>query len=164
LPHLPTIIVRHPRENPRKCSVVPLKGRPDIVFLPYPLKQKPTLADYVRLAVDGPPLTRADADKGILLLDGSWRWAEPMNRDFADIPARSLNGIKTAYPRRSKLGQDPDEGLASIEALYAAYVILGRPTMGLLDQYRWADAFLHANRDRFEDESEPPTLVRSSSF
>src|SRR5438093_2981775 len=93
LPLPPTIIVRHPRENPRKCSVVPLKGRPDIVFLTYPLKQPPALAHYIRLAVDGPPLSKEDADKGILLLDGSWRWAAPMNRDFSDVPARSLAGI-----------------------------------------------------------------------
>ena len=39
----PTIIVRHKKENPRKCSVVPLKGRPDICFFSYPLKQLPEL-------------------------------------------------------------------------------------------------------------------------
>jgi rRNA small subunit aminocarboxypropyltransferase len=128
---------------------VPLKGRLDILFLNYPLKQKPPLADYVRLAIDGPPLASADADKGILLLDGSWRWSSPMNRDFVEVPARSLSGVLTAYPRRSKLGLDPEEGLASIEALFAAYVILGRPTAGLLDHYRWAEQFLELNRDRF---------------
>ncbi len=155
MPYPATIIVRHTRENPRKCSVVPLKGRPDILFLNYPLTQKPPLADYVRLAIDGPPLALTDADKGILLLDGSWRWSTPMNRDFAEVPARSLGGFLTAYPRRSKLGLDPEEGLASIEALFAAYVILGRPTVGLLDQYRWAEQFLHLNRERFAN---PPIL------
>jgi pre-rRNA-processing protein TSR3 len=35
--------------------------------------------------------------------------------------------------------------LASVEALYAAYHILGRPTAGLLDHYRWAEAFLRLN-------------------
>ncbi len=146
---LPTIIVRHPRENPRKCSVIPLKGRSDIVFLSYPVRQPPPLTGYIRLAVDGPELSSADADKGILLLDGSWRWSNPMNRDFAFVPARSLSGIVTAYPRRSKLGGDPEEGLASIEALYAAYQITGRPTAGLLDHYRWAEEFLKLNQQRF---------------
>lgn len=86
---------------------------------------------------------------GILLLDGSWRWATPMNRDFAHISPRSLTGIQTAYPRRSKLGSDPEQGLASIEALYAAYRILGRDTTGLLDHYRWANEFLQLNADLF---------------
>jgi pre-rRNA-processing protein TSR3 len=128
---------------------VPLKGRPDILFWPYPLKQPHALVDYFRLAVDGPPLSDADADLGILLLDGSWRWAAPMNRDFADVPPRSLAGIRTAYPRRSKLGSDPEEGLASIEALYAAYRALHRPTAGLLDHYRWAKEFLRLNSELF---------------
>ncbi len=141
----PTVIVRHPKENPRKCSVYFLRERSDIVFLSYPVRRRPDLSDYVRLAAEGPPLSHEDADRGILLLDGSWRWAEAMERDFADVPPRSLTGWKTAYPRVSKLGTDPDNGLASIEALYLAYHLLGRPTDGLLDDYRWAREFLLAN-------------------
>ena len=141
----PTVIVRHPRENPRKCSVWPLRGREDIVFLAYPVRQRPDLRGYIRLAAEGSPLSAADAEAGILLLDGSWRWAGAMERDFADVPPRSLAGWTTAYPRVSKLGTDPDNGLASIEALYLAYHLLGRPTVGLLEQYRWAAEFLAAN-------------------
>ena len=144
-PTPPTVIVRHTAENPRKCSVLPLRGRDDIVFLNYPVARRPDLTGYVRLAADGPPLGADDAGTGILLLDGSWRWAASMTRDFADVPPRSLSGWQTAYPRVSKLGTDPDNGLASIEALYLAYHILGRPTDGLLDHYRWAEEFLAAN-------------------
>lgn len=141
----PTIIVRHPKENPRKCSIVPLRGRPDLVFLTYPVRSTLDLESYVRLAAEGPPLTAEDRDRGILLLDGSWRWAAPMNRDFVHVPPRSLQGYRTAYPRISKRGTDPDNGLASVEALYIAYRILGRPTEGLLDHYRWAEEFLRQN-------------------
>jgi pre-rRNA-processing protein TSR3 len=144
-PYPATVIVRHPKENPRKCSVLPLRGRADLIFLGFPVRQRPDLTGYVRLAAEGPPLTGADAGAGILLLDGSWRWAEAMTRDFADVPPRSLSGWKTAYPRVSKLGTDPDNGLASIEALYLAYHLLGRPTEGLLDHYRWAAEFLAVN-------------------
>jgi len=45
----------------------------------------------------------------------------------------------------SKPGTDPDNGLATIEAVFLAYRILGRPTDGLLDQYRWAEEFLRLN-------------------
>ena len=144
-PYPPTIIVRHTHENPRKCSVFPLKGRADFLFLNYPVAARPPLEGYVRLAAEGPELSAADAGAGVLLLDGSWRWAAAMTRDFADVPPRSLSGWKTAYPRVSKLGTDPDNGLASIEALYLAYHLLGRPTEGLLDHYRWAAAFLEVN-------------------
>jgi pre-rRNA-processing protein TSR3 len=141
----PTIIVRHTHENPRKCSVLPLRGRGDVVFLNYPVGQRPPLEGYIRLAAEGPPLSIEDAGVGLLLLDGSWRWAGSMTRDFADVAPRSLSGYRTAYPRASKLGTDPDNGLASIEALYIAYHLLGRPTEGLLDHYHWAEAFLAAN-------------------
>jgi len=140
-----TVIVRHPRENPRKCSIWPLRGRADVVFLNYPVKQRPALEGYIRLAAEGPALSSAEAGAGILLLDGSWRWAEAMTRDFRDIPPRSLAGYLTAYPRVSKLGTDPDNGLASIEALFLAYHLLGRPTEGLLDHYRWGAEFLRLN-------------------
>jgi pre-rRNA-processing protein TSR3 len=141
----PTIIVRHTHENPRKCSVLPLRGRPDVWFLTYPVKERPPLDGYVRLAAEGPPLSPTDADKGILLLDGSWRWAAAMTRAFLDVPARSLSGWRTAYPRVSKRGTDPENGLASIEALFVAYHLLGRPTDGLLDHYHWAREFLQMN-------------------
>jgi pre-rRNA-processing protein TSR3 len=140
-----TIIVRHPRERVQKCSVWPLRDRPDLRFFDYPAANLPDLAGYIRLAVDGPPLTATDAEAGLLLLDGSWRWTDVMTRVFAGVPPRSLAGWKTAYPRVSKRYADPAEGLATVEALYLAYHILGRPTTGLLDHYHWADEFLRRN-------------------
>jgi pre-rRNA-processing protein TSR3 len=145
LAYPPTVIVRHTRENPRKCSVLPLRDRADVILLNYPLTDRPPLESYVRLAADGPELSPADAESGLLLLDGSWRWAGKMTRDFLDVPPRSLHGWHTAYPRISRLGTDPTNGLASVEALFAAYHILGRPTHGLLDHYLWAEEFLSAN-------------------
>jgi pre-rRNA-processing protein TSR3 len=146
----PTIIVRHSHESPKKCSVYPLRGRAGLVFLPYPVRQRPSLEGYVRLAAEGPELSMADAASGVLLLDGSWRWAAAMTRDFLDVPPRSLHGWRTAYPRASKLGTDPVNGLASVEALYLAHHLLGRPTEGLLDHYRWAAEFLELNGLRDE--------------
>jgi pre-rRNA-processing protein TSR3 len=144
----PTVIVRHSHENPRKCSILPLKGRPDLLFLNHPVKERPPLEGYVRLAAEGPGLSAADTGCGLLLLDGSWRWAAAMTRDFEDVPPRSLAGWRTAYPRVSRLGTDPDNGLASVEALFVAYHLLGRPTTGLLDHYRWAAEFLRLNELR----------------
>jgi pre-rRNA-processing protein TSR3 len=142
----PTIIIRHPRESPQKCSILPLKGRPDIQIFLHPVQQLPPLEGYIRLAAEGPPLTKADRDCGILLVDCCWRRAGNMLDNVAHLPVRSLQGWQTAYPRISKLGTDPDNGLASVEALYLAYHIVGRPTTGLLDHYHWAEDFLRKNR------------------
>ncbi|MBX9677639.1 MAG: hypothetical protein K2X38_02665 [Gemmataceae bacterium] len=141
----PTIVVRSPKENPKKCSILPLKGREDMLFFNYPLTRSFDWTRYVRLAPDAPELSDADAERGLLLIDGSWRWAATMSDDFLVAEPRSLQAFATAYPRVSKLGTDPREGLATIEALYLAYRILGRSTLGLLEHYRWADEFLRKN-------------------
>ena len=89
-----TIVVRHPREKPQKCSILPLKGRPDLIFVDYPPKQALNLEGYVRLAVAGPQLGPSDRECGILLLDASWRSVpSPMNDSFAHVPPRSLSGF-----------------------------------------------------------------------
>lgn len=142
----PTVIVVHPRERRKKCSVEPLRGRDGFRFWKHPTRGDEPLEGYVRLGLEGPLLGAADSHYGLLVLDGTWRLAEAMTADFAELPVRSLHSWQTAYPRSSKLYQDPAAGLATIEALYAAYVQLGRDTAGLLDQYHWREEFLDQNQ------------------
>lgn len=146
----PTIIVVHPKERRSKCSVQPLRGREGFVFWKYPRRGAEPLDGYVRLGLGGPQLTPADADRGLLILDGTWRYAAAMERDYAELPVRSLGAWQTAYPRTSKLFEDPAAGLATIEALVAAYVQMGRGIEGLLDNYPWGQTFLERNRGVIE--------------
>lgn len=143
----PTIIFRHRRENLKKCSLKGLETREDILFYTYPKDPLPPLQGYILLKLDAPPLTKDDANKGLLLLDGTWRLAQAMESSIQSISieARSLPLFKTAYPRRQTGCLDPQSGLASIEALFIAYHILQRPKKGLLDSYYWKDAFLLLN-------------------
>jgi len=53
--------------------------------------------------------------------------------------------LRTAYPRRQTGCPNPNTGLASVEALYAAFLILGRPTTTILDHYYWKNTFLSIN-------------------
>ena len=140
----PTIILVHPKERRSKCTVAPLRGDPRFEFVKYP-RRPPNLEGYVRLAVGGPILSEADAEQGLLVLDGTWRWAESMEATVADVPVRSLPPLITAYPRTSKVFTDPSEGLATVEAVYAALRFLRRDTAGLLDHYAFAEPFLTAN-------------------
>lgn len=144
----PTIIVVHPKEKRSKCTVEPLRGRNGFVFWKYPERGPQPLDGYVRLGLGGPELSRADADHGLLVLDGTWRLAGRMEADYRDVPVRALPPWETAYPRVSKLFEDPLGGLATIEAVYAACHILGRDVTGLLDEYHWRDEFLQANTRR----------------
>ena len=145
-----TIVVFHPRERRAKCTVRPLRGRADLAFCNFP-RMPHDLTGYVRLGLGGPLLGDADADCGLLVLDGTWRHVDPMERAYRETPVRSLPPLVTAYPRTSKVRNDPDGGLATIEALYAAYRLLGRDTSGLLDHYHWADEFVARNREFWPD-------------
>lgn len=147
----PTVIVVHPRERRSKCSVEPLRTNPDFVFTTHPNPIPVDVTSYVRLGIGGRLLSSEDADRGLLLLDGTWRWAARMEPSYAHIEVRSLPLIQTAYPRKSEVFEDPTEGLATIEALYAALKILGRNTRGLLDQYYWKNTFLEKNGWRDEE-------------
>jgi pre-rRNA-processing protein TSR3 len=144
-PFPPTIIVVHPREKRSKCTVEALRGRDGFVFWTFPDRGAEPIAGYVRLVMKGPMLSADDANRGLLVLDGTWRLAHRMDKFFYDLPSRSLPAIETAYPRLSRITPDPSGGLATIEAIYAAYRHLGRSCEGLLDSYHWAAEFLARN-------------------
>lgn len=144
----PTIIVVHPKERRSKCTVEPLRADERFRFWKFPSRGPESLAGYVRIGLGGPQLTAEQRDSGLLFLDGTWRLAERMEPDFRELPVYSLGPWETAYPRTSKLFEDPAAGLATIEAIFAAYVQTGRDTDGLLDDYRWSDEFLRVNAER----------------
>lgn len=150
----PTLIIRHCRENLKKCSLRGLESRPDFQFFTYPSfpKPLPDLKGYILLTLDAPPLTEADSSAGLLVLDGTWRYAQKMEKFVKEsIPAdhlihRSLpSHYRTAYPRVQNDCIDPTRGLSSIEAIYLCYRLLGRETKGLLDNYHWRELFLLKN-------------------
>ena len=141
----PTILVVHPRERRSKCTVESLRGRNDFVFVTFPGRVDRPLDGYIRLGLGGSELTSDDAALGLLVLDGTWKLAARMEPFYADLPVRTLPSVQTAYPRASRLSRDPAEGLATIEAIYSAMRILGRPVHGLLDDYHWKGEFLRRN-------------------
>lgn len=146
----PVLILVRRGEDPRQCSVRPLRGTPGLEFRSYPLRHtKPDLTRHLLLAPDGPPLTSADAGRPLLLLDASWRQALRMQRAIGPVETRSIPpGWQTAYPRKSKNHADPETGLATIEALYAALCILGHRDEALLRFYPWREKFIALNRER----------------
>ena len=126
-----------------------LETQKDFVFISYPAPILPDLTHYCMLTLDAPPLSKKEADLGILLIDGTWRYAEKMVASVlkrGPVITRSLPGnAETAYPRCQTGCIDPKKGLASIEALYIAFLLTGRSTQGLLDGYYWQEEFLQKN-------------------
>lgn len=139
-------VVVHPREKLSKCSAWPLRARPEFSFYRFPDQRVPDLQNCVRLGLSDELLSPADATKTLAVLDATWRYAGQMEADYASVPVRGLPPQwRTAYPRTSKLFADPPGGLATVEALYVAYRLLGLDPAGLLDSYQWKDRFLELN-------------------
>jgi pre-rRNA-processing protein TSR3 len=143
-----TTVIRHPKEKIRKCSLRFLHERPEMTFL----RGKPGFqfdaTGFTLLAVDAPALSIADAGRPLLLLDSTWRWLPQLLACVTGTPVqRSIPGeLRTAYPRVSKVFEDPEAGLASIEALYVARKLLGDDDESLLDGYHWKEPFLASLR------------------
>ncbi len=146
---LPTVILRHRKENLKKCSLRGLESEENFHFLRYPTQVLPDLQHYLLLTMGAPVLSREDAHLGIFLIDATWRYASQMENNISlpeSLAHRSLpTHYQTAYPRYQTGCPVPEQGLASIEALYLAFHLTGRPVEGLLDRYHWKEEFLRKN-------------------
>ncbi len=144
MPPTPVTVIRHPKERISKCSLRHLHDRPEFTFL----KARPGLqfdaTGFILLSITAPVLSADDSGHPLLLLDSTWRLLPKLQRCVTGEPLRrSLPaGTQTAYPRVSRVFEDPGDGLASIEALFLAKLILGERDPSLLDGYRWRDEFL----------------------
>jgi pre-rRNA-processing protein TSR3 len=140
------LILRDPRESRAKCSLTPLRGQSGVRFVEYRPERRIAAGGRLLLDPEGELLGPSDRGHGLLVLDCSWRRLPSLRRVLDGEPrARRLPPLATGYPRRSKRFADPLEGLASIEALYAALTLLGWSVEHLLESYPWREAFLERN-------------------
>jgi pre-rRNA-processing protein TSR3 len=158
------LAIQHHKENHKKCTLTPLRNRPDVeieVLRPGPGGYPQFwIEGGILLAVGAPPLERsdraildADPRNRVVLIDGNWIKVPGILRVLrarGPLVHRSLpEGIRTAYPRRSKIFVDPEGGLATVEAMAAAGAILGSPDPELLAGYTWREEFLKLNASLF---------------
>ena len=144
-PHV--LILRDYRESTKKCSLMPLRGTAGIEFRRYKGGRMLDGAGRILLHHEGPELSPEDAGSDILLLDSSWKRLPSLLRTVEGEPIRrSLPKLITAYPREGKVMKNPDGGLASVEALYAALCVLGYPKPEWLQHYHFSEAFLSKNK------------------
>lgn len=145
------ILIRLKKESPKKCSLTPIRQRQDLEFrwVHCSIGDAIEVGEVTLLHPEGPPLTSADACRPLLLVDSSWRDLPRVLRTVSGtLHRRSLpDSLQTAYPRKSNWFADPGNGLASIEALYAALVFLGHRDESLLDGFRWRNEFKRLNKD-----------------
>ena len=138
-----TRIIRHWKERRSKCSLTPLEGREDLEFIRARPEGIYAVAGCTILGLDAPVLSEADGGRPLVLLDSTWRLLPDLEcRLSGRVARRSLPAVKTAYPRVSKVSEDPLGGLASVEALYLAHRLLGVRDDSLLAGYYWREQFL----------------------
>lgn len=143
-PHV--LILRDPRESASKCSLTPLRGLPGIDFIGFHPDRKTPAGGRILLHPDGEEITSADRGHDLLLLDSNWRRLPKLVATLEGQPIlRCLPPLNTAYPRRSRIAPDPEGGLASVEALWAALALLGDPRPELLASYHFRELFLDLN-------------------
>jgi pre-rRNA-processing protein TSR3 len=139
------------KENPKKCTIHPIKSREDFLVRYFSKNQKiPAFQSDCLLHVDGEDLSllKNQKWKTLGLIDCTWRKVRPtLTRIEKPFPTlvKIPEGFQTAYPRRNKKGEDPSAGLATIEALFIAAAFLGRWDETLLEKYHFAQNFLEIN-------------------
>lgn len=144
-------------ETPNKCTILPLADRGDFEILRFEPNQrlKPLTGDLF-LHPEGVPLDLLDdgpAVAKISAVDCTWRkLTRFVKRIDGPLPrlGRIPDGFVTAYPRRNKKDEDPEAGLATIEALFIAAAFAGTWDESLFARYHFGSRFLELNRATFE--------------
>lgn len=140
---VPISVIRHPKERRSKCSLTPLEGRADINFFRAGSNWSFDMTGFTVLSLGAPELSIADAGRPLLLLDSTWRLLPQIEVCLhGEGVRRTLPAVQTAYPRVSKISDNPLGGLASVEALYLAKLMLGERDDTLLADYYWRALFL----------------------
>jgi len=142
-------VIRHPKERRSKCSLTPFEGRGDFTFY----RARPgwtfDVSHFTVLALGAPEMSTADAGRPLLLLDSTWRLLPQLEACLVGQgERRTLPAVPTAYPRISKISNNPMGGLASIEALYLAKLLIGERDDSLLASYHWRKVFLASLKAR----------------
>jgi len=147
------ILVDH-GETTNKCTILPLAYRTDFAITRYRGPGIHRLTAPLLLHPDGQPLDKMNpAAAGIAAIDCIWRRLQPIVNGLVEtspVLVRIPDGFVTAYPRRSKVSEDPAGGLATIEALFIAAAFCGVWDETLLAEYWFGRAFLDLNLPTFK--------------
>lgn len=139
-------IIKDYKENPKKCSILWLKGKKGFEFLDRRKVDEYDFSGMVLLHPEGEPVSKIKKNEKILLVDSNWRKARKMYNRLEQkfhLKKISIVGFKSAYPW--KKGR-PENGLCSIEVLWVLNLLAGQRDDKLFQNYRWKREFLEINK------------------
>ena len=141
-------VIKDYRENSKKCSVLPLQNKENFVFVSRDYVDDYDFSGLTLLHPEGEPVGTLDKDAKLLIVDSNWRKARKMynrlDKKYPDMKKISISGFVSGYPW--KKGR-PDNGLCSIEAIFAALLLAGIHDESLFENYRYKDKFLELNKE-----------------
>jgi hypothetical protein len=150
---VPIEVIRLGDEPRRKCTAVLMAGAPEVRLFRADRLQDFEGEGKWLLAVGGEPLDQVLASgarpRGLVLVDSVWRHTPKVLARLPDMRRVAIPaGWVTAYPRRSKIAEDPASGLATNEAAFIARLLCGIRDPQLLAGYHWRETFLQRNASR----------------
>jgi len=141
-------IIKDYHENAKKCSVLPLRGRKDFEFISRDNFDVSDFSGLTLLHPEGKPVKKISKDEKLLLVDSNWRKARKMysrlEQKYPNMKKISISGFVSGYPW--KKGR-PENGLCSIEVIFAAHLVAGIHDESLFENYRYKDKFLELNKN-----------------
>lgn len=152
------IIISRDKRIEKKCTLYPLRGRSDFSFRTR-LNPGEFSKNSILLFPDGEPLTSELVNEiknqvvesshlEIVLIDSRWKKTKGVLDLLPPIRKVSLNGYTTGAVRRDP---PPQGGLASVEALYLASQIFGKPDLTLFENYHFKERFFQINNLKIID-------------
>ncbi len=147
------IIISRDAKQEKKCTLHPLRGRSDFSFR---TRKNPGefAPDSILFFPEGEPLNKELASEikiqvakdtkelNIVLIDSRWKKTKGILDSLPQIRRVSLEGYVTGAVRRDP---PPQGGLASVEALYLASLLFGKPDLTLFDSYHFRERFMMLN-------------------
>ena len=142
------VIIKDYHENEKKCSVLPMRSRSDFEFINRDNFDVSDFSGLTLLHPEGEPVKKLSKDEMLLLVDSNWRKARKMysrlEQKYPNMKKVSISGFVSGYPW--KKGR-PENGLCSIEVLFAAFLLAGICDKTLFESYRYKDKFLELNKE-----------------
>jgi len=141
-------IIKDYKENSKKCSVLPLQGKPGFEFVSRDFVNDYDFTGLTLLHPEGEPVKKLSKDEKLLVVDSNWRKARKMynrlEQKYPTMKKISVSGFVSGYPW--KKGR-PENGLCSIEAIFATLLFAGIRDESLFENYRYKDRFFELNKE-----------------
>lgn len=139
------VILKDYHENEKKCSILPLKGKPEFEFVDFKDFDSHDFSGLTMLHPEGEIVEKLNAGEKLLIVDSNWTKARRKYTRLEKFKLKKIriDGFQTAYPWKKNA---PQNTLCSIEALFVARLLAGIYDASIMDNYYYKDKFLELNK------------------